>query len=200
MKVLFIPGHGGIIDGVYQTYGKRSPIWPDGRQLFEGDFNRKIVNKLVLLCNDYNIDCKNIVPELEDISLKERVNRVNKEVQDDKNVLLIEVHANAASSSRAKGFEFFTSKGTSASDNLADVMVEEYRDAMPEIPLRADTRDGDLDKDRDFYIIKHTYCPAILIETAFMTNEIECKMMLDEEDRFVEAIFNGILTVKSKYG
>ena len=200
MKVLFIPGHGGIIDGVYQTYGKRSPIWPDGRQLFEGDFNRKIVNKLVLLCNDYNIDCKNIVPELEDISLKERVNRVNKEVQDDKNVLLIEVHANAASTPLAKGFEFFTSKGTSASDNLADVMVEEYRDAMPEIPLRADTRDGDLDKDRDFYIIKHTYCPAILIETAFMTNEIECKMMLDEEDRFVEAIFNGILTVKSKYG
>ena len=200
MKVLFIPGHGGIIDGVYQTYGKRSPIWPDGRQLFEGDFNRKIVNKLVLLCNDYNIDCKNIVPELEDISLKERVNRVNKEVQDDKNVLLIEVHANAASSSRAKGFEFFTSKGTSASDNLADVMIEEYRDSMPEIPLRADTRDGDLDKDRDFYIIKHTYCPAILIETAFMTNEIECKMMLDEEDRFVEAIFNGILTIKSKFG
>ena len=32
-------GHGGMIDGVYQTPGKRSPVWPDGTQLFEGEFN-----------------------------------------------------------------------------------------------------------------------------------------------------------------
>jgi len=194
MKILFIPGHGGIINSVYQTHGKRSPIWDDGRQLFEGDFNRKIVNKLVLLCNDYNIDCYNIVPELEDINLKERVRRVNKERGED--ILLLEIHANASSSSRAKGFEFFTSRGTTDSDMIADIMIDEYRDSIPEIPLRADIRDGDLDKDRDFYIITHTYCPAILIECGFMTNEFECKMMLDDEDRFVEAVFNGILSFK----
>ena len=36
-------GHGGIINGVYQTAGKRSPIWADGTQLFEGEFNRAIM-------------------------------------------------------------------------------------------------------------------------------------------------------------
>ena len=36
---LFDNGHGGIIDGVYQTAGKRSPKWEDGTQLFEGEFN-----------------------------------------------------------------------------------------------------------------------------------------------------------------
>lgn len=36
-------GHGGIIDGEYQTKGKRSRVWADGRQLFEGEFNRDIL-------------------------------------------------------------------------------------------------------------------------------------------------------------
>ena len=40
-------GHGGMIDGVYQTPGKRSPVWPDGTQLFEGEFNRAIVDRLM---------------------------------------------------------------------------------------------------------------------------------------------------------
>ena len=33
---LLDPGHGGIIDGVYQTAGKRSPKFPDGSVLYEG--------------------------------------------------------------------------------------------------------------------------------------------------------------------
>ena len=47
MKTIILDaGHGGLINGVYQTKGKRSPIWPDGRQLFEGVFNRQIVELL----------------------------------------------------------------------------------------------------------------------------------------------------------
>ncbi|MCG9704983.1 hypothetical protein [Photobacterium damselae] len=37
-------GHGGIINGQYQTAGKRSPIWSDGSQLFEGEFKRVSVS------------------------------------------------------------------------------------------------------------------------------------------------------------
>ena len=44
---IFDNGHGGLVDGVYQTPGKRSPVWPDGKQLFEGEFNRAIVNRLM---------------------------------------------------------------------------------------------------------------------------------------------------------
>ncbi|HIF9343733.1 TPA: hypothetical protein ACX6RU_003872 [Photobacterium damselae] len=35
--------HGGIISGQYQTAGKRSTIWDDGSQLFEGEFNHVTV-------------------------------------------------------------------------------------------------------------------------------------------------------------
>ena len=42
VKILLDNGHG------YDTPGKRSPIWPDGSQLFEWEFNRvdKIASKL----------------------------------------------------------------------------------------------------------------------------------------------------------
>ena len=42
-------GHGGIIDGEYQTPGKRSPKWEDGTQLFEGEFNRAVVKRIIKL-------------------------------------------------------------------------------------------------------------------------------------------------------
>ena len=33
---IFDPGHGGLVDGKYQTAGKRSPKFADGKVLFEG--------------------------------------------------------------------------------------------------------------------------------------------------------------------
>jgi N-acetylmuramoyl-L-alanine amidase len=47
---LFDNGHASIVDGNPQTEGKRSPKWPDGTQLFEGEFNRAIVQRLMTLC------------------------------------------------------------------------------------------------------------------------------------------------------
>ena len=47
---------GGIIDGINQTASKRSPTFDDGRILFEGEFNRYIVNKLSKECHEHYID------------------------------------------------------------------------------------------------------------------------------------------------
>ena len=43
VKILLDNGHG------YDTPGKRSPIWPDGSQLFEWEFNRDIVSRIEIL-------------------------------------------------------------------------------------------------------------------------------------------------------
>ena len=71
-------GHGGMIDGVYQTPGKRSPVWPDGTQLFEGEFNRAIVDRLMVLCEANGIDAIDLVNTPVDISLNERTSTANK--------------------------------------------------------------------------------------------------------------------------
>ena len=40
MKILIDNGHGRA------TAGKRSPVWPDGKQLFEYEFNRDIARRM----------------------------------------------------------------------------------------------------------------------------------------------------------
>jgi len=47
-------GHGGIVNGEYVTNGKRSPVWDDGTQLFEGVWNRQVAKKIHELCKKNN--------------------------------------------------------------------------------------------------------------------------------------------------
>ena len=67
-----------------ETPGKRSPLWPDGTQLFEYEFNRDIVNRLVRLFEGTGLNVVKLVPELNDIPLKERVTRANNYYKEEK--------------------------------------------------------------------------------------------------------------------
>ncbi|SMY16983.1 N-acetylmuramoyl-L-alanine amidase [Photobacterium aquimaris] len=179
MKALILldPGHGGIINNVYQTAGKRSPLWSNGQQLFEGEFNRAITQGISQALTLYGIDNKIIVPELEDISLRSRVDRANFLAQQypHHRCLLISVHANAGG---GKGVEIFTSRGQTESDIVADHLAHAFSQIFPNKPLRSDYRDGDSDKERGFYMLRKTTMAAVLTENFFMDNEIECCLIL----------------------
>lgn len=75
--IILDAGHG--ID----TAGKCSPIWDDGSQLFEHEFNRDIVRRIAEKLDNLPIPCLEfsyviLVPEDNDIPLSERCNRANK--------------------------------------------------------------------------------------------------------------------------
>jgi len=193
MLVLLDNGHGGIINGEYQTPGKRSPVWSDGSQLFEGEFNRAVVNRIIESLSNLNIPYINIVPELTDISLSERIKRANSIDAD--NVFYVSVHANAGG---GKGFEVFTSKGETRSDKIATIFGEEFKQTFPTKRLRADYSDGDLDKEANFAVIRKTHMPAVLTENFFMDNEEECKELLmtkEGRDKIAEFHVKAILRV-----
>lgn len=173
MIILLDAGHGGIINGKYQTVGKRSPIWDDGSQLFEGEFNRWIVNSLAERLSVRSIPYVLICPEQTDITLKTRVKRANKYAS--QNCIYLSIHSNAGGGS---GFEIYTSEGTTESDRIANFFAEEFKNEFPDSPLRADLRDGDYDKDKNFYVVRHTKMPALLTENFFMDNELECQNIL----------------------
>lgn len=178
MKILLDNGHG------INTEGKRSPVWEDGSQLFEYEFNRDIVHriadKLDGLCVNYEI----ITPELEDTSLGRRVRRINEHCSREK-CLLISVHANAG---KGTGWECWTSKGCTKSDLYADIFYDSAERYLKGWRLRKDTSDGDCDWENDFYILSNSKCPAILTENLFMDNEKDCKFLLSESGR--ESIAN----------
>lgn len=186
MYIIWDAGHGGMIDGKYQTSGKRSPKWCDGRQYFEGVGNREIVAKLFKLCEFHAIDSTILVPEQEDIKLSERVKRANNIYATRRDAVLISIHSNGFSKESANGFEIFTSNGKTKSDKIAKILHDEYVSVLPEIKDRGI-------KEAGFYMLKRTNMPAVLYETMFHTNERECKLLMDEQDMIVEAIFLGLL-------
>ena len=193
---IFDNGHGGIIDGVYQTPGKRSPVWPDGQQLFEGEFNRAIVNRLVTLCKANNIDYVNLVDTQDDVPLSYRTDKANSIAKSSgKPCIYISIHANGFSDEAAHGWEVYTSPGKTKSDEIATVLYEKADEEFPERAMRPSTVDGDPDKEANFYVLVHTNMPAILSENFFMTNYRECHEILMSEsgrDRVAKIHFEMI--------
>lgn len=197
---LLDPGHGGIIDSVYQTSGKRSPKWDDGRILYEGEFNRAIAWRIMMLMEKSGYPCINLVETDEDMPLEERTDAANKYYEDiSKDCILLSLHANAGGGT---GKEVFTSKGQTASDPFAEILIEELDIETPELRLRKDMSDGDHDKEAQFWMLRKTKMPAVLVEFAFMdTLTPDCELLMSEEgrDRFAMSMFRGIKRINESY-
>lgn len=196
MLILLDNGHGSLINNKYQTSGKRSPKWKDGTQLYEGEFNRAIVNRIIEELSLEQIPYVNIAPEYWDVSLKTRMNRANKYPASSS--FYLSIHSNAGG---GKGSEIFTSPGNTKSDKYATVFGEEFQKEFPQEKLRTDWRDGDLDKEAKFYVLRKTKMPAILTENFFMDTERECKKFLmtrEGRDRVANYHIQAIKRIISK--
>ena len=197
---LLDPGHGGIINGIYQTKGKRSPIWEDGTQLFEGEFTRDIVNRIQLQLDALDISYTNIVNTEKDMSLKRRVGVANTIHRKKRNCIYVSIHANAFKKNRGKGWEIWTSRGETKSDYYAPFFYDSMKDLFSEYKTwRVDTSDGDIDKESNFYVLKNTSMPAVLTENFFMTHWDDYLIIQSEEGRqkIADAHVNAIKTIES---
>ena len=102
MKILIDNGHG------LMTAGKRSP---DGK-FREAFYNREIARRVVSDLRDRGLDAELLVPEDDDISLIERVRRVNAAcfLLGKQNVILVSIDVNAA----GNGSKWLNATGWSA--------------------------------------------------------------------------------------
>lgn len=170
-------GHGS------QTPGKRSPVWADGSQLFEWEFNRDIVRRISAMLKADGIRHEILVPEETDITLGERCRRANAiNAACGGNAVLFSIHGNAGGGT---GWECYTSVGNTKADGIATILCEEAeKEFAPDgWRMRFDHTDGDPDKESQFYILKHTVCPAVLSENFFMDTEKDCRFMMSEAGR-----------------
>ncbi|TCD47038.1 N-acetylmuramoyl-L-alanine amidase [Chlorobium sp. N1] len=184
LSVLLDNGHGS------DTPGKRSPEWGDMEQLFEWEFNRAITKRVAAGLERLGIECELVVPEEEDISITERIVRVNTRARrassDGRAAILVSVHANASPDPLrpGRGWECWTSRGHTKSDELAEMLYREAARYLWGFLRRKDRRDGDSDKETNaFSLLSRTICPAVLTENLFMDNPEECRFLLGESGR-----------------
>lgn len=176
--IILDAGHGGVINGVYQTAGKRSPVWEDGSVYYEGVGNREIVRKLTERLEADGLEVFNSNPTDYDIPLGTRVNNINAEVRANKNkkYIGVSVHSNGFSKESAHGWSVYTyNKASLDSHKLANLSAEAMMKEFPDRRLRGK-------KSANFYILKNTICPFILTENFFHTNRYECQNILMTEE------------------
>ena len=192
MKILIDPGHGE------NTQGKRSPKGEFG-VLREYAFNRAIAKPLVDRLNKLGYDAELVVSEDEDISLGERCRRTNKwcDKLGAKNVLFISVHSNASSNcetwQKPNGWcEFVYTKASSASKRLAQCLYDEAEKkglkGNRSVPTERYWTSN-------FYVLKHTNCPAVLTENLFYDNHSDYLYLCSEKGReeIISLHINGIV-------
>lgn len=188
MIILIDNGHG--ID----TPGKRSP---DGR-FREYLWNREVAAILLDILQDDGFDARLVVPETNDVSLRTRCTRINRVVRNEGPAVLVSIHANAAGDGTrwmsARGWSCYTCPGKTESDALATTMYDSFHTEFPGARFRTDWSDGDPDYEAGFYILKHTNCPAVLLENWFYDNLEECSWLLRDNTKshIATAIYWGL--------
>ena len=183
-------------------HGKNTPgkCAPD-KSLFEWQWTREIAAMLCMRLYGINtIQTVILVPEEHDVSLKERVRRVNTIVHDakiaGKQVLLISIHINAAGHGtwkNASGWSVWVANN--ASDKSKQFAQIAYSEALS-LHLKGNRV---VPKEQywssNFYILKNTLCPAVLTENMFMDNQEDVQFLNSEKGKemIVQLHYNAIL-------
>lgn len=154
-------GHG------LKTPGKQSP---NGTK--ENEFNHACKQYLIveLKRNGFLVaDCN---PTRDDNSLRDRCDRANKVGAD----LFVSIHYNAMGDvwqTKARGIETYHAIGSRNGKRFADLVQKQLLQGT------AATDRGV--KGANFFVLRHTIMPAILVECGFMDNPTDYQLMLSKE-------------------
>ena len=198
-------GHGGMIDGVYQTPGGKQYHHTDVTptlSLYEGVSNRMTALELARLALaagvrvwdcvadrwlELPLGCSRCDLEQTDVPLSARVRSANKHPGG----LLISCHSNAVGNSirgpslPANGVDIYTSRGNTRADAVADTVFRSFGEHLAGLRLRGgEYSDGDSDHEADFYVLRKTSMPAVLGEVGFFTNLGDAQFLAEPENHF----------------
>lgn len=194
-------GHGGLDPKtkIYQTKGKRSPIFPStskhsGEVLYEGVRNRQVLACLTHLLDDEDIKYSIVSEEWRDSTLTERVAKANKISEDKDNCIYLSIHHNAYGKgwNNAHGLSTYHFPKSEKGFRLAQVFQS---NSVAEMKWR----DRGV-KDANFYVLKYTKMPAVLTENGFMTNLKEAEILITDKGshRIAESHLKSIKEINER--
>lgn len=198
MKILIDCGH-----NFSDTWQKMSPIRKDGTRFYEYMSNRTIAKMIAQELSKLGIayEYVNNPDDTNDMSLEKRVNIANNIARKEgkSNVLYLSLHSDAYGNSNdwyddIRGFSIYSSKGKTKSDEYAKIFLKHYTNRLSKLSKIRGI------KEENFYVLKHTICPAILIENLFYTSNKDLAVLDSDEGRrlIVKAIVDSIREIVGK--
>lgn len=170
--VVVDPGHGGTDPGAVNAAGVR-----------EADLNLSLAElfRQAAQC-DGTYDVVLLRDSDRFISLADRAFMANEAGAD----VVLSFHCNAFQSAIVRGYEVWTTPGVTKADSLSTHIYNLLNVAIPYCG-RPDFDDGDPDKEAQFFILRHTIAPAVLIEFGYMTNHGDAVWLAESKNRALAA-------------
>ncbi len=182
-----------------KTAGKRSPKL-NGKRLYEYEFNRDIVKRIIQSLEVIGVQYFNVVPEIDvDNFLEGRVGRANRK-KSELPKLFVSIHANAApappgkwSNPSVSGVETWFFHNSNRGRKMASVFQKHIVKATGWKDRFIKSQPG-----RQFYVLKKTSMTAVLTENGFYNNLEQCKLLKTDEVRqkIADAHVQAILEIE----
>jgi N-acetylmuramoyl-L-alanine amidase len=219
VAVIFVdPGHGGDDPGTLSSYALKS----GDVVVQEKDIVLDISLRLEKLLAD-TYPAKTILLSRDSdtfIELEERAQMANGiTLKDNEAILFLSIHANAAFKKSTKGFEVWVLPPEYERELVDEADIDETtKDILPilnsmrevefatesiilaqEILKSLDERVGDVTlnrglKEEEWFVVRNSKMPAVLIEVGFVSNRDEAFLMRDSAylQKLAEGIYNGV--------
>lgn len=178
-------GHGGADPGKVGVNGA-----------LEKDINLSIAGKLKKILETQGIEVKMVREEdkmLSDASeenkkredMKARVELINHSVPE----LVVSIHQNSYSDAGAKGAQVFYHAESVEGKAAAEIMQKSLLEMDPDNHRQAKGNN-------DYYLLKHTEVPVIIVECGFLSNPQEAELLIKEEyqNKLADVMSKGIVT------
>lgn len=176
--VVIDAGHGGYDPGKIGV-----------NKALEKDINLQISEKIKRYLEESGIEVvmtreKDIMEETKLTDMQKRVSLINKT----KPVIAVSIHQNSYSDSSVTGAQVFYYKGSEVGKEAAILMQEELKKLNSE-------NVREIKENNNFYMLKKTKVPTIIVECGFLSNVQEAEMLVSEEYQEVlaETISGGII-------
>lgn len=177
--------------------GKCSP----DKTLKEYQWSREMCTKVMKRLQEDGYRCIIDSTDVNEIGLGNRVQIVNNYCKyfGSSKVLYFSIHNNAAGSDgqwkKAQGWESHVAKKASdKSKRIANILWEEME--MRGFKMRRPTKTQNY-WSSDFYVLRNTLCPAVLVETLFQDNKDDVKYLLSKEGK--DTICDGYVAAIERY-
>ena len=185
LVVMIDPGHGGTDPGKVAVNG-----------IVEKDINLIIARKLKALLEGQGIEVlmtretdemlsKENSKNKKQEDMKARVELINEELPE----LVISIHQNSYSDEKVSGAQVFYHEESVEGKAAAEIMQKAF------LELDADNH-RQSKGNTDYYLLKHTEVPVIIVECGFLSNPQEAELLKGEEyqNRLAEVMTSGIVT------
>ena len=183
--VVIDPGHGG---------GDSGKIGING--VLEKDINLSIASRLKELLEAQDItvyitreDDKGFYPDSGDNKKMQDMRRRDEYINEINPLLCVSVHQNSFTSEKESGAQVFYHEKSEPAKLAAEIMQDQLKKTLDPNNRR------EIKNNTSYYLLKHTECPTIIVESGFLSNWEEAEKLKgsDYQEKVAWAIHLGVL-------